>query len=93
MRQSDLFKDKHFWPLFWTQACGAFNDNLFKIALISLLAAQPKGFSLAGMESKTLQTLAVVGHAGIICLSLRVRGIESRRRIVTSAFKVSQFVD
>ena len=59
MRQSDLFKDKHFWPLFWTQACGAFNDNLFKIALITLVNTQPKGFSLAGMQSKTLQTLAV----------------------------------
>lgn len=36
--QFGLLKTKRFGPFFWTQFCGAFNDNLFKTALAVLLA-------------------------------------------------------
>ena len=35
--QFSLFKEKRFAPFFWTQFSGAFNDNLFKNALVVLL--------------------------------------------------------
>jgi 1-acyl-sn-glycerol-3-phosphate acyltransferase len=44
--QFDLLKKRRFAPFFWTQCCGAFNDNLFKTALAILLtyaAASPDG--------------------------------------------------
>jgi len=31
-----MFERRRFWPLFWTQALGAVNDNLFKNALVVL---------------------------------------------------------
>jgi 1-acyl-sn-glycerol-3-phosphate acyltransferase len=36
--QFGLLKTKRFGPFFWTQFCGAFNDNLFKTALAVMLA-------------------------------------------------------
>ena len=33
-----LLKDRRFWPLFWTQFLGAFNDNVLKNALVILIA-------------------------------------------------------
>src|ERR1700740_2600545 len=35
--QFDLLKQRRFAPFFWTQFLGAFNDNLFKTALIVIL--------------------------------------------------------
>lgn len=32
-----IFRDKKFWPLFWTQFLGALNDNFFKNALVMLI--------------------------------------------------------
>jgi 1-acyl-sn-glycerol-3-phosphate acyltransferase len=47
--QMSLMKEKRFAPLFWTQFMGAFNDNLYKNALIMLLTfgaiAMPSGLS------------------------------------------------
>jgi 1-acyl-sn-glycerol-3-phosphate acyltransferase len=37
MSQMHLLRDRRYWPLFWTQFCGAFNDNLFKNALVILI--------------------------------------------------------
>jgi len=36
--QFDLFKTKRFWPLFATQFLGAFNDNVFKTALVAIVS-------------------------------------------------------
>jgi 1-acyl-sn-glycerol-3-phosphate acyltransferase len=36
--QFELLKKRRFAPFFWTQCCGALNDNLFKTALAILLA-------------------------------------------------------
>jgi len=36
--QFDLLKQRRFAPFFWTQFLGAFNDNLFKTALVVVLA-------------------------------------------------------
>ncbi len=38
MSQLHLMRSRRFWPLFWTQFFGAFNDNLFKNALVILIA-------------------------------------------------------
>ena len=35
--QFALFKTERFWPLFVTQAIGAFNDNAFRFSLSMLL--------------------------------------------------------
>lgn len=38
MTQRNLLVDRRFWPLFGVQFLGAFNDNLFKNALVVLIA-------------------------------------------------------
>src|SRR5262245_46073957 len=35
--QASLVRDRRFWPVFWTQFLGAFNDNLFKSAVVVLI--------------------------------------------------------
>jgi len=35
--QFELLKQRRFAPFFWTQALGAFNDNVFKNALVAML--------------------------------------------------------
>src|SRR5262245_58123738 len=40
INQFDLLKIKRFFPLFITQFLGAFNDNLFKNALVILITYQ-----------------------------------------------------
>ena len=62
MSQLHLLAERRFWPLFWTQFLGAFNDNLFKNALVILIAY--RSMSLAGLGSQTL----VVACAGIFIL-------------------------
>lgn len=60
--QFDLLKSKRFLPLFMTQFLGAFNDNIFKNALIILITYRIAG--LAGLNSQMLVTVA----AGIFIL-------------------------
>ncbi|UXI67824.1 MFS transporter [Tahibacter amnicola] len=38
--QFSLLRSRRFGPFFWTQALGAFNDNVFKNALVSLIVFQ-----------------------------------------------------
>jgi 1-acyl-sn-glycerol-3-phosphate acyltransferase len=57
--QLHLLGERRFWPLFWTQFLGAFNDNLFKNALVILVAY--RSMTLLGLSSKTI----VVACAGI----------------------------
>ena len=59
MSQLHLLGERRFWPLFWTQFLGAFNDNLFKNALVILIAY--RSMSLLGINSSTI----VVACAGI----------------------------
>lgn len=59
MSQLHLLGERRFWPLFWTQFLGAFNDNLFKNALVILVAY--RSMTLLGLGSKTI----VVACAGI----------------------------
>jgi len=62
MSQLKLLSERRFWPLFWTQFLGAFNDNLFKNALVILIAY--RSMSLLGMSSQNI----VVACAGIFIL-------------------------
>jgi len=62
LSQFHLLGERRFWPLFWTQFLGAFNDNLFKNALVILVAYRSMG--LLGVSSKSI----VVACAGIFIL-------------------------
>jgi len=53
--QFQLLKEKRFRPYFFTQFLGGFNDNVFKTALVTLVAF--KSASLGGMDSNALVTL------------------------------------
>jgi 1-acyl-sn-glycerol-3-phosphate acyltransferase len=61
--QWSLLGKKNFAPLFWTQFFGAFNDNLFKNALIILLA-----FNTALLPSGMSSVIAVNLSAGLFIL-------------------------
>ncbi|MDX1352245.1 MAG: MFS transporter, partial [Thiomicrorhabdus sp.] len=54
-QQTNLLFDRQFYPLFWVQFLGAFNDNLFKNAMVMLIT-----FKLTDSASDTglLITLA-----------------------------------
>lgn len=60
--QFDLLQSRRFLPLFVTQFLGAFNDNLFKNAMIVLIAFH--GLNAAGLSSTTMVNAA----AGIFIL-------------------------
>ena len=54
-KQFALMKEQRFRPFFFTQFLGAFNDNVFKTALITLVAFHAA--SLTNMDGGTLATL------------------------------------
>ena len=56
MKQLALLNSRKFWPLFWTQFLGAFNDNLFKNALMILVAF--RSLSVAGLPSEQIVVLS-----------------------------------
>lgn len=51
-----LMTDRRFYPLFWTQFLGAFNDNFFKNALVILITF--KASSVLGIPSSQMVALA-----------------------------------
>lgn len=51
-----IFKDKKFWPLFWTQFLGALNDNFFKNALVMLITF--KAVRIGALDANLLVPLA-----------------------------------
>lgn len=53
--QFSLMRERRFYPFFYTQFLGAFNDNVFKTALITLVAF--KAGRLTDMDGATLATL------------------------------------
>jgi 1-acyl-sn-glycerol-3-phosphate acyltransferase len=50
--QFDLFRERRFMPFFMTQGLGAFNDNIFKNALVALLVF--KASAVAGLNTDEL---------------------------------------
>ncbi len=57
-----LILDKRFWPLFWTQFMGAFNDNVFKNALVILVTFKSYHLGVIGPE----QMVALCGGLFIL---------------------------
>jgi 1-acyl-sn-glycerol-3-phosphate acyltransferase/MFS family permease len=53
--QFRLMREKRFRPFFWTQFLGAFNDNVFKTALITLVTF--RAGQLTSLDGKMLATL------------------------------------
>ncbi|BAP57133.1 MFS transporter [Thioploca ingrica] len=62
MNQFQLLQTRRFLPLFWTQFLGAFNDNVYKNALVIFILFQ--GNTLYGIDTNTLVTLS----AGVFIL-------------------------
>jgi 1-acyl-sn-glycerol-3-phosphate acyltransferase len=58
----NLMSSIKFWPLFWTQATGALNDNLFKNALIILITFKAKSILGLGVD----QMVALTGGIFIL---------------------------
>ncbi|MEQ1569298.1 MAG: MFS transporter [Myxococcota bacterium] len=53
--QAALMRERRFWPLFWTQFLGAFNDNLFKNGLGMMIAF--RAVTVGGLDAKSLVAL------------------------------------
>ena len=78
--QFELLKTKRFAPFFWTQFFGAFNDNIFKNALMALLTfgvlsrvwEWPFGSSHGanGAESATEVSLSAMNNLGAMLFIL-----------------------
>ncbi len=56
MSQLSLLTRRTYWPLFWTQFLGAFNDNVFKNAFVLLIAY--RGITVLGMPPEQVVVLA-----------------------------------
>ncbi len=56
MRQLKLLADRQFWPLFWTQFLGAFNDSFLKNALVIWITY--KGATFLGMGHQSMAVLS-----------------------------------
>jgi 1-acyl-sn-glycerol-3-phosphate acyltransferase len=56
MHQLKLLTQRRFWPMFWTQFLGAFNDNFFKNALVILIAY--KAVQVGGFDAQQMVALA-----------------------------------
>lgn len=56
MRQLKLLTDRQFWPLFWTQFLGAFNDSFLKNALVIWITF--KGATFLGMGHQSMAVLS-----------------------------------
>src|SRR5215213_2420862 len=54
--QFSLLRQRRFGPFFWVQFLGAFNDNVFKQALVIMLAYETASFT--ALSSDALQNLA-----------------------------------
>ena len=61
-KTKNLIFDKRFWPIFWTQFFGAFNDNVFKNALVILITFN--SYSL--LELAPEQMVAICGGIFIL---------------------------
>lgn len=55
MREKNIFYNKKFLPIFLTQFLGAFNDNVFKNAIVILITFT--AFSAAGLDDKQMVAL------------------------------------
>lgn len=60
--EKHLLRDKRFWPTFWTQFWGGFNDNVFKNAMVIMITY--KSFSLLGLGAE--QMVALCGGVFIL---------------------------
>ena len=61
-QHGNLMADRRYWPLFWTQFLGAFNDNFFKNALVILITY--KAYSIGVLKPE--QMVALCGGVFIL---------------------------
>lgn len=55
MHEKNLLIDKRYWPTYWTQFFGAFNDNVYKNALVMLITY--KSYSLGALTPEMMVAL------------------------------------
>ena len=55
MHNKNLLIDKRYWPTFWTQFFGAFNDNVYKNALVMLITY--KAYKLGSLTPEMMVAL------------------------------------
>lgn len=55
LNNKNIMRDKRYWPLFWVQFQGAFNDNFFKNTLVIL--ATYRAMTIANMPAQTIVAL------------------------------------
>ena len=65
MSQLALFRQRSYWPLFWTQFLGACNDNVFKNAFVILVAYRSIAVFDIGDLSKPAAVLPIAEWAGV----------------------------
>ena len=56
MSQLELFRQRAYWPLFWTQFLGACNDNVFKNAFVILIAY--RSIAVFGIDAAQVVVMA-----------------------------------
>lgn len=56
MKSTQLLLDRRFWPFFWTQFLGAFNDNFLKNAFVMLMVYG--GIKVLGIDAEMMSPLA-----------------------------------
>ncbi|MFZ4714660.1 MAG: MFS transporter [Bacteriovoracaceae bacterium] len=92
-KHGNLMADRRYWPLFWTQFLGAFNDNFFKNALVILITY--KAYSIGVLNSE--QMVALCGGIFILpfflfsALAGQLADKYPKQKIVT-AVKVAEIV-
>ena len=59
MKRPNLLLDRRYWPTFWTMFFGAFNDNLFKNALVILITYKSATMSgrIIDLDAKSMVAL------------------------------------
>lgn len=59
MTKKNLLADRRYWPTFWTMFLGAFNDNLFKNALVILITYKAASMSgrIIDLDAKSMVAL------------------------------------
>ena len=55
MHEKNLLIDKRYWPTYWTQFFGAFNDNVYKNALVMLITY--KSYTLGSLTPEMMVSL------------------------------------
>ena len=66
MTKENLLLDRRYWPTYWTMFFGAFNDNLFKNALVILITYKSATMSGKFIDLDAKSMVALCGGIFIL---------------------------